>query len=430
MQLTNVAWLGAVEIADQVGSGEVQPQTVVEAYLERIRRLDARVHAYVYVDQAARVTGNGLLTGVTLAVKDTQPVNGMPWTYGTPSWRDRIAERDAIPVARARAAGAAILGKVNTPELAAAVGTTNFLFPATENPWRPGFTPGGSSGGSAAAVAAGLACVAFGDDYGGSVRIPASCCGLVGLRPSPGRVPQEVPDPAGLNSRGPITRCVADARLLFQVMAAEVPPPPESRGLRIAVADSNVFGIDPACQAACRRAAEALQAAGHSVETTTWDAAPVAEAYRIVRRVSVASFPGDPESFGAGVRTLIREGREIRAVDFYLAHQRATAAARHLNDLVEKDFDAILTPTLGDPPMPISQVPTFLGQNWDRYTAFVLPVSFSGLPAISVPAGLHDGLPVGVQLIGRFRQEWALLQLAEELEHLDGFGFQRPRGFD
>ncbi len=430
MQLTDVAWLGAVEIADQVGSGQLEPQTVVEAHLERIRRLDPRVHAYVYVDQAARVTGKGLLTGVTLAVKDTQPVNGMPWTYGTPSWRNRIAERDAIPVARARAAGAAILGKVNTPELAAAVGTTNLLFPATENPWRPGFTPGGSSGGSAAAVAAGLACVAFGDDYGGSVRIPASCCGVVGLRPSPGRVPQEVPDPAGLNSRGPITRSVRDARLLFQVMASEPQLVLRSRRFRIAMADSNAFGVDPACQATCRRAAEALQAAGHSVETTTWDAAPVAEAYRIVRRVSVASFPGDPDLFGEGVRTLMREGREIRAIDFYLAHQRAAAAAHRLNELVEKDFDAILTPTLGELPMPIPEVPTFLGQNWDRYTAFVLPVSFSSLPAVSLPAGLHDRLPVGVQLIGRYRKEWDLLQLAQELEQMEDFGFHRPPGFN
>jgi Asp-tRNA(Asn)/Glu-tRNA(Gln) amidotransferase A subunit family amidase len=272
--------------------------------------------------------------------------------------------------------------------------------------------------------------VASGDDYGGSTRIPSSCCGVVGLRPSPGRVPQEAPDPAGLNSRGPIARWVADARLLFQVMAAEAPPPPDSRRFRIAVADSNVFGVDPACQAACRRAAEVLEAAGHRLKSTTWDAAPVAEAYRIVRRVSVASFPGDPESFGAGVRTLIREGRAISALDFYLAHQRATAAARHLNSLIENDFDAILTPTLGDLPMTIPQVPTFLGQDWDRYTAFVLPVSFSGLPAVSVPAGLHDGLPVGVQLVGRYRKEWELLQLAEELEQMDGFGFQRPPGFD
>jgi len=429
MQTAGVAWMSAGEVVDRVRSGALASESVVATYLERIDRFDERVHAYVYVDRRARAAP-GILTGVTVAVKDTQPVAGMPWTYGSPRWRGRRAQQDAVPVARARAAGAAILGKVNTPELAAAVGTTNTLFPATENPWRRGITPGGSSGGSAAAVAAGLAAVALGDDYGGSIRIPASCCGVVGLRPSPGRVPQEVPDPAGLNARGPLTRSVADARLLFGVMGAEAPARAAPRRWRIAMADSSPLGVDPACQAACQRAAAALQAAGHAVEATSWDPIPVAEAYRVVRRVSVASFPGDPDQYGEAVRTLMREGRATLGVDFYHAHQRATAAARRLNRLVEGGFDAILTPTLADVPMPIPQVPAFLGQDWDRYTAFVLPVSFSGLPAISIPAGRAGGLPVGVQLVGRYRQEWELLDLGEELERAQGFGFQPPPGFD
>ncbi len=422
--------MSAGEVAHRVSTGLLDAETVVAVYLERIDRFHERVHAYIHVDRQARAGAPGPLAGVAVAVKDTQPVAGMPWTYGTPRWRHRIADRDAIPVARVRTAGAAILGKVNTPELAAAVGTTNTLFPPTENPWRRGITPGGSSGGSAAAVAAGLACVAFGDDYGGSIRIPSSCCGVVGLRPSPGRVPQEVPDPAGLNARGPITRSVADARLIFEVMCAEAPPGIAPRRLRIAVADSSPLGVDLACQAACQRAAAALQRAGHTIEATSWDPVPVAEAYRVVRRVSLASFPGEPEEYGEAVRTLMREGRAILAVDFYRAHQRATAAARRLNRLVERGFDAVLTPTLADLPMPIARVPTFLGQDWDRYTAFVLPVSFSGLPAISIPAGLEGGLPIGVQLAGRYRQEWELLDLAEQLERAGGFGFQAPPGFD
>src|ERR1700741_543502 len=145
-------------------------QRIVQTHLSRIDRFDSRIHAYIYVDRQAH---GG--TGVTLAVKGSQPVAGMPWTYATPSWKDRIATEDAVPVARARRAGLAILGKTNLPELAAAIGTTNTLFPATNNPWREGITPGGSSGGSAAAVAAGMATVALGEDMGGSVRIPASC---------------------------------------------------------------------------------------------------------------------------------------------------------------------------------------------------------------------------------------------------------------
>ena len=191
----------------------------VAEHLARIERLDPKVHAFIHVDPAARA-GEGPLAGLTLGVKDTQPVAGMPWTYGSVKFRDRVADADAIPVARARAAGAAVLGKTNLPELAASVGTVNELFPATENPWRPGWSPGGSSGGSGAAVAAGLCSAAFGDDMGGSIRIPASCCGVVGLRPSPGRVPTELPDPTRLSVRGPLAASVAGVRLLFSVMAA------------------------------------------------------------------------------------------------------------------------------------------------------------------------------------------------------------------
>ncbi len=427
--LASEAWLPAEALVRAVRAGELGRQDMVKAHLERIRRLDARVHAFVHVDEKARAAG-GPLSGATLAVKDSQPVAGMPWTWGSRRYQDRVAERDAVPVARARAAGAAVLGKVNTPELAASVGTANQLFPATENPWRPGYSPGGSSGGSGAAVAAGLATVAFGDDFGGSVRIPASCCGVVGLRPSPGRVPQERPDPAHLNSRGPLTRTVGDARLLLEVMAGEPAPHLRRRPLMIAVALDSPLGVDPDCRAAGERAAAALEGVGHSLREVPWDPQPVAEAYRIVRRASLSVEPGDPSEYGPAVAGLIAEGRRLTAAEYYAAHARATAAAWRLNDLLGSGCDAILTPTLGLLPMPIPEVPTFLGEGWDRYTQFVLPVSFSGLPAISVPAGTAGGLPVGVQLVGRHRHEWRLLQLAEELERLDGFGFQPPPGFD
>jgi len=177
----------------------------------------------LHVDRKARGAA-GSLAGSTLAVKDNIPVAGMPWTDGSAVWRSRVPGEDAVPVARARAAGAAILGKTNLPELAAAVGTTNAIFPATNNPWRAGTTPGGSSGGSAVAVAAGMATVAIGTDMGGSIRIPASCCGVVGLRPSPDRIPSEITDPAGLSVIGPIGRSVADVRLIYSVLAAAQPP--------------------------------------------------------------------------------------------------------------------------------------------------------------------------------------------------------------
>ena len=216
---SSAAWLSAVEVAHHTAAGDLGPTDVVSAHLAAIDRFDPLLHAYVHVDRKARGAA-GSLAGSTLAVKDNIPVAGMPWTDGSAVWRSRVPGEDAVPVARARAAGAAILGKTNLPELAAAVGTTNAIFPATNNPWRAGTTPGGSSGGSAVAVAAGMATVAIGTDMGGSIRIPASCCGVVGLRPSPDRIPSEITDPAGLSVIGPIGRSVADVRLIYSVLAA------------------------------------------------------------------------------------------------------------------------------------------------------------------------------------------------------------------
>src|SRR5215469_1169108 len=215
------AWLTACAVSLRVRSGQLDAQAAVRRHLDRIARLNGRTGAFVHVDTSAAASDAGPLSGVGLAVKDTQPVAGMPWTFGSRKWRERVADADAIPVARARAAGAAILGKTNTPELAASVSTVNELFPPTQNPWRAGITPGGSSGGSAAAVAAGLCAIAFGDDMGGSIRIPSACCGVAGLRPSADRVPRHRPDPTHLSVPGPLGRSVDDLRVAFATMVGE-----------------------------------------------------------------------------------------------------------------------------------------------------------------------------------------------------------------
>jgi Asp-tRNA(Asn)/Glu-tRNA(Gln) amidotransferase A subunit family amidase len=428
MSVTEQAWLSATEIVHRVSTHKLDPQAVVRAHLDAIDRLDSRVHAYVYVDRNARAAG-GALSGVTLAVKDNLPVAGMPWTDGSAVWADRVPDHDTVPVARARAAGAAVLGKTNLPELAAAVGTTNAIFPATNNPWRSGITPGGSTGGSAAAVSAGMATVGMGTDMGGSIRIPASCCGIVGLRPSPDRVPSEIVDPAGLSVIAPLGRTVADVRLLFSVMADaradDLSPIP--KGLRIGVVEKTALGMDAACADACRRAADALESAGHRVERIAWESEAVAAGYGVVRRASMASFPADPQLFAPGIRKLVEQGRALSALDYFQAFESATAAA---HAVVVKPllsgFDFLITPTLGLVPMPIEAVPPFLSEPYGRYIQFVLPVSFARTPAISIPAGRHDGLPVGVQVVARSGQEWPLLALAEQLEAMAGFGFHHP----
>ena len=429
MSSTDLAWLSAVEIAGRVSAGELDPQAVVAEHLARIARLNPRLNAYVDVDQQARAGATGLLAGVTVGAKESYQVRGMTWTWSSPKYREQRAQVDSAPITRYREAGAAILGKTNIPELVASVGTVSPIFGPTQNPWRDGVTPGGSSGGSAAAVAAGLATVATADDLGGSIRMPASCCGVVGLRPTPDTIPHDLPDPTTFDSRGVIARSVADARLVFEVLTGEVAPPSRQGKARILVVTESPIGMAPGPAAAVARAATALAAAGHAVERLEWDPLPVAQSYKVVRRVSLGAWPGEPEEYGP-VRALLAEGRTIPATEYWQALQDGLAAGRRIRARLEAGFDAILTPTIGLLPMPHEQVPAFLGEAWNQHVQFVLPISYSWLPSISIPAGEQDGLPVGVMLVGHLRRELDLLELAAELEAMPGFGFRRPPGWD
>lgn len=425
----SLRWSSADEIGRLVRTGRLDPQRVVDQHLEAIERFDSKIHAFIYVDRQAKAQPN-VYGGVTLGVKDSQPVAGMPYTYATPSWQDRIASEDAAPVALARRSGVVVLGKTNLPELAASIGTTNTLFPPTQNPWREGITPGGSSGGSAAAVAAGMCTLALGGDTGGSIRIPASCCGVVGLRPTPDRVFNEEMDATVLQSRGPLARTVHDARVLFALMT-DTEPKWSGNERSHKVIGMACSGADPACEEACRRAAGALEKLGHRIEEIEWNPEPVTRGYAVVRRASMASFPADLSTFGPGIQKLAAEGRGLTAMDYFHAFESAAEAANNSVAMpLQLKYDFLLTPTLGLPPMPIDEVPPFLGEAWSRYVRFVLPVTFARVPAISIPAGLHDGLPIGVQLVGKFAQEYELMEFAEQLEKVPGFGFHRPPGLE
>lgn len=425
----SVAWLGAVEIAEGVRTGQLDPQAVVREHLARIARFNPRLNAFIDLDEDARAGAQGPLAGVTVGAKESYQVKGLSWTWSSPKFRGQLAQTDSRPIVQFREAGAAVLGKTNAPELVASVGTVSPLFGPTHNPWRDGFTPGGSSGGSAAAVAAGLACVATADDLGGSIRLPASSCGAVGLRPSPDRIPHDQPDPTTFDSRGSITRSVADARLVFTVLTGVPAAPAAARPLRILAVIESPLGMAPGPADAVRRAADALARAGHSVERMEWDPMPIAQSYKIVRRVSLAAWPGDPDEYGP-VKTLLREGRAISAAEYWAALQAGLEAGRRIRTRLEAGWDAILSPTLGLLPMPHDDVPTFLGDAWNQHVQFVLPISYSWLPSISVPAGLSEGLPVGVMLAGHYRREMELLSIAEELEAQPGFGFLQPPGFE
>ena len=429
MTETSWRWRSAEDIGRATRQEGLDPEQVVSEHLEAIERFDPRIHAFIHVDRTAHAA-LGEFAGVTLAVKDSMPVAGMPFTYATPSWRERVASVDAIPVSLAKRSGITVLGKTNLPELAAAIGTTNTLFPPTQNPWCSGITPGGSSGGSAAAVASGMCTFAIGGDMGGSIRIPASCCGVVGLRATPERIGSEEVDPTVLQAHGPLARTIEDATVLFALMSGtrperfRLPTNPKFVGVTYA-------GAHPASEDACRRAAEALRDAGHHVEEIPWEPQAVTEGYAVVRRASMASFPADLSTFGPGIRNLAAEGRDLTAMDYFRAMESATATAnRMVGTPLRTTYDFLLTPTLGLPPMKIEDVPPFLGDAWATYVRFVLPVSFARVPAVSIPAGLHDGLPIGVQIVGRFAQEYELLAFAGELEKMPGFGFQRPPEVD
>lgn len=427
-----MCWLDAVEIARLVTAREVTKAEVLDAHLKRIAQLEDRVHAFLSVEPQISESG-GPLAGVPLGVKDTQPVAGMRFTSGAVKWRNRRAESDAPAVGRARRAGATVLGKTNTPELASNPSTVNELMPPTENPWRPGYTPGGSSGGSAAAVAAGFCTIAVGDDYGGSVRIPAGCCGVIGYRPTPGDFPEEIPDVPHVNSRGPMARSVADIRLALEVMADIAVPRADVSRTRIALVLQSEGGLhlDSAAREACVRAARALESLGHHVEEVDWAPLACLDAYRPVRRVSFGAVEGEPDQYSEFVGVSMTQGRAISGVEYFRRAQDGFVGARRLlQDRLDNGFDAFLTPLLGFLPMPIAKVPTFFGDQWNSQNQFLLPVSFSGLPSMSMPAGTQDGVPVAVQLVGRYRHDAELLSLAEQLESCEGFAVRRPPALD
>lgn len=428
----DLCWMEAVEIARLVNAGELTKAEVLAAHLKRIEQCNGRVHAFLSIDPQLSESV-GALAGVPLGVKDTQPVAGMRFTSGALKWKDRVAQVDAPSVARARRAGATVLGKTNTPELASNPSTINELMPPTENPWRAGYTPGGSSGGSAAAVAAGFCTLAIGDDYGGSVRIPAGCCGVIGYRPTPGDLPEEVPDVPHINSRGPIARSVSDIRLALEVMADVAMPRVEIGRSHVALVlrSEGDLHLDETARDACVRAARALESLGHRVEEVDWAPLACLEAYRPVRRVSFGAVEGEPAEYSEFVGLSMTQGRAISGVEYFRRAQDGFVCARRLlQDRLDNGFDAVLTPLLGYLPMPIDKVPTFFGDQWNSQNQFLLPVSFSGLPSLSMPAGLHDGVPVAVQLVGRYRRDAELLSLAEQLESCEGFAVRRPPALD
>jgi amidase len=456
-----LAFLSAVEQARLIRAGEVSSRELVEHYLERIDRLDPSLNAFVTVcaDEAlADATaidlseGDEPFRGVPVAVKDLTATAGIRTTYSSHAYADNVPDFDTAVVRRIREAGFVIVGKTNTPEFGTVAFTESELNGATRNPWSPERTPGGSSGGAAAAVAAGLVPIAHATDGGGSIRIPASCCGLFGLKPSRGRV-SSAPFGSleGLSTAGPLARTVEDAAAFLDVLAGYEPgdpwwaPPPSEpfaastatvpHRLRIAATATPPMDtpVDPECIRAVESAGALLSELGHEVVDATppWRDPDLFTLFLTVWQVSPALYPVDETLLTPLNRGLVESSRTTSAADYARAVAALQLLARRVVAFWE-GVDAVLTPTLALEPVAIGwqdavggAIPQLLRNV--EFTPFTAIANLTGQPAMSLPLHWSDeGLPVGVQVIGPPAGEALLLQLAAQVEQARPWADRRP----
>jgi amidase len=460
-----LAFASALELAARVRAREVSPVELVQFYLERIERIDPQLNAYVTVDAdgalaAARaaesVASDAPFRGVPLPVKDLHETAGLRTTYSTKALADNVPRHDAAVVRRLREAGFVLLGKTNTPELGTIGMTESELNGACRNPWDTTRTSGGSSGGAAAATAAGLCPAAHGSDGGGSIRNPSSCCGVVGVKPSRGRVsPAPYGSGAlGLGTSGPIARTVRDAAALLDVMRGYetgdffVAPEPERPflaecddvpgRLRVAVTTQPPVEVPVGddCAAAAASTADLLAELGHDVREATppWQSDELLVDFVRVWQVGPAVAGIDDLSLLEPInRALAEDARVTSSPDLTVSIQRLQRMVREVLVFWD-DVDVVVTPTLALPPVPVGW--TFEDTDGDPHAAFARQILFTpytplvnvtGQPALSLPLHWSEaGLPIGVQLIGRPFAEATLLRVAAQLEQARPWADRRP----
>jgi amidase len=460
----DLAFASALEQAELVRSREVSPVELVTVYLERIEQLDPELNAFVTVcgeealqeaRRAEEATGElAPFHGVPLPIKDLTETEGVRTTFSSRSYADYVPARDMAVVRRFREAGFVLLGKTNTPEFGLAPVTEPELNGPCRNPWDLDRTPGGSSGGGAAAVAAGLAPAAHGSDGGGSIRIPASCCGLFGIKPARGRISNApyVDGSMALGTSGPLTRTVADAAAILDMLAGYEPgdaqwaPPParpfaaevdeDPAQLRIALVTTPPadVAVDEACVSAAHDAGRLLEELGHTVEEVApaWQVDEFNPMFMLVWQVSPTLHPqATPELVEPLTRAFMARAAETSSVEYARTVARLQLLARRVVSFC-LDYDLVLTPTLAMPPVPIGWTyegddPSAYLDRMLRFTPFTPIVNVTGQPAVSVPfSQTDDGLPVGVQLIGRPADEATLLRVSAQVERARPWAQRRP----
>jgi aspartyl-tRNA(Asn)/glutamyl-tRNA(Gln) amidotransferase subunit A len=465
MTAPDVIWLSAVELTDMIRRKAISPVEVTEAVLARMERLNPKLNCFCAITadeardlalaaEAAVMTGEplGLLHGVPFSVKDLVWTRHVPTTGGSRLFADHVPEEDAVVVERLKGAGGVMLGKTTTPEFGHKGVTDSPLFGITRNPWNPELTPGGSSGGTAVAVAAGLGPIGVGTDGGGSIRIPASFCGIYGLKPSFGRVPQ-YPGFRGwemVSHTGPMTRTVRDAALMLDAIAGpddrdRFSLPADGGASFLASCDTDIAGlsvawspdighaaVDPEVLDICAQAAERFESFGCHVEVVspTWDNPE--EVFRVTAAAESYAAWGDriDDGLDKSLIALLNFGRGI-TIEQYM---RAAHARHDLWTDVQRflaRFDLFITPTVAVPPFPVGRpgVKEIDGRSVSPlgWMPFTYPFNLTGLPAASIPVGFTAaGLPVGLQIVGRRNNDRTVLAASAALEAAAPWADQKP----
>ena len=467
-------WKSALEQAQLVRDGEVTARELVEASLDAIESLNPELNAFLLLTPEAALEKADTIkpgdprpfAGVPLATKDlTGHTKGVPTRLGSAATGNFTPTEDTATIRRLNDSGLISVGKTNTPELGILPVTEPDAFGPTRNPWDTGRTPGGSSGGSGAAVASGMVAIGYGGDGGGSIRIPASCCGLYGLKPSRGRIsaaPIAGDWLSGYATEGTVNRTVADAAAALDVMAGYEPgdpywaPPPsttfaeaaqrEPGQLRVVFATDSPNGVPvhEDCIAAVREAAELLESLGHQVDEMTggWDADGYVENFIAVwmaqTGVQVAelarAIPGfDQSKLEPLTQEMVAASAGVTTTNYLLAFSWLQSFSRRLVRQWN-DIDVLLTPTLAQPPLPVGALRPAEGEpaiqmllNAAGFVPFTPAFNVTGQPAASLPLSQSpDGLPIGVQIVGPPAGEELLLSLSAQLEAARPWVARRP----
>ncbi len=469
MQDMDLVYTPVGQLRQLLDSRRVSSAELTELYLGRISSLNPRLNAFLTVtaeeamasahaaDQEMRdgQTAKPFL-GIPICIKDLEATKGIRTTLGSLVFRDTVPEVDSVVAERVRASGAVLLGKTNTPEFGLQGTTENRLGDPCRNPWNLERTSGGSSGGAGAAVASGMCPIATGSDGGGSIRNPTSFCGLFGIKPTLGRVPRAGglgrPAPNLTSQPGPIARTVRDAAMLLQVLAGHDARDPMSlrdrpldylanlddgvRDLRIAWSpDLGYATIDPEVAAITTKAARIFEELGCSVDQPPFQLEDQTTAFRTIFYTNNFASYGhllqeSPEELTDNSRLCLEQGSQTTGTDYADALRAVEVLRARVEDLMES-YDLLLSPTMAVPPFPIGQPPQNIAgidvQPNSSYSPLTRPFNLTGHPAASIPCGFSsEGLPIGLHIIGRLKDEATVLRASAAFEQARPWGQHRP----